>query len=119
MIGTNDLGNRQTVLGYHSTHSLVTRAYIESEGGYVGGQGKVFWDGYDHQYTSTASLSRQFRRRGAGTRIATRPSWSICILCGGRQSRIRRMSGLWLGAARTGRFSEVAAASVGERRGER
>ena len=49
VIGTNDLGNRQTVLGYHSTHSLVTRAYIEAEGGYVGGQGKVFWDGYDHQ----------------------------------------------------------------------
>lgn len=50
VIGTNDMANPSVKAGLHSTHSLVTRDYIEREGGYVGGRGKVFFEGYDHQY---------------------------------------------------------------------
>lgn len=49
VIGTNDLGNQQTVAGRHSTHPLVARCYIDERGGYVGGEGRVYFDGYDHQ----------------------------------------------------------------------
>lgn len=50
VVGTNDLGNRQTIIGRHSTHPFVARSYIDSLGGYVGGEGQVYFDGYDHQY---------------------------------------------------------------------
>lgn len=50
VVGTNDLGNRQTIVGQHSTHPFVARSYIDEMGGFVGGEGQVYFDGYDHQY---------------------------------------------------------------------
>lgn len=50
VVGTNDLGNRQTIVGNHSTHPFVSRSYIDSLGGFVGGVGQVYFDGYDHQF---------------------------------------------------------------------
>lgn len=50
VVGTNDLGNSQVIAGLHSTHPLVARGYIDSLGGYVGGEGRVYFEGYDHQW---------------------------------------------------------------------
>lgn len=48
--GTNDLGNPMTMKGRHSTHSLVSRAYLESPGAtFLDGPGVVLHEGYDHQ----------------------------------------------------------------------
>ena len=53
MIGTNDLANPVVIAGHHATHPVVTREYIDTYGGFVGGQGKVYFDGYQHQYVDT------------------------------------------------------------------
>lgn len=63
VVGTNDLGNQTTIAGTHSTHPLVARSYIETRGGYVGGQGRVYFDGYDHQYVDT-ELCETAKARG-------------------------------------------------------
>lgn len=63
VVGTNDLGNQATVTGSHSTHPLVARAYIEHRGGYVGGRGQVYFDGYSHQYVDS-ELCETAKQRG-------------------------------------------------------
>jgi hypothetical protein len=35
VVGTNDLGNKRTVRGEHSTHTLVRRSYIDTVGGVI------------------------------------------------------------------------------------
>lgn len=50
VVGTVDLGNRQTVAGTHATHPFVARCYIDRHGGAVGEPGTVYHQGYDHQY---------------------------------------------------------------------
>ncbi len=51
VIGTNDLCNPLVMRGGHSTHSLVSRAYVNDIGGtYHDGPGMVLHEGYDHQW---------------------------------------------------------------------
>jgi glycosyltransferase involved in cell wall biosynthesis len=49
VIGTNDLGNRRVTDGYHSTHSAVTRWYME-EFGTIDEPGKILHEGYVHEF---------------------------------------------------------------------
>jgi hypothetical protein len=49
VIGTNDLGNALVMRGGHSTHPLVSRAYIE-EYGTIDEPGKILHEGYQHQW---------------------------------------------------------------------
>lgn len=51
VVGTNDLGNPRTVRGEHSTHTLVTREYIDGPGGVADGEpGQVLCELYPHEY---------------------------------------------------------------------
>jgi hypothetical protein len=65
VIGTNDLGNPLVKRGKHSTHSLISRAYLDRWGGVADGTGAIFSEAYDHQWTDsefieTALLRREF-----------------------------------------------------------
>ena len=65
VIGTNDLGNPDVKRGRHSTHSLISRSYLETWGGVADATGVIFSEAYDHQWTDnefveTARLRRQF-----------------------------------------------------------
>lgn len=53
VVGTNDRANPTVIAGRHSTHPLVARAYVDAHGGYVDGLGKVYFEGYDHQFVDT------------------------------------------------------------------
>lgn len=54
VVGTNDLWNEYVLEGWHSTHTLVARDYIDSPGGVVyGDPGIVLFEGYDHNYVDT------------------------------------------------------------------
>lgn len=50
VIGTNDLHNPRVKRGFHSTHPLVSRAYIEVWNGTFDRSGEIFCELYDHQY---------------------------------------------------------------------
>jgi hypothetical protein len=50
VIGTNDMGNPSVKAGKHSTHPVVTRAYIDEQGGVIGEPGVVYCTEYDHQW---------------------------------------------------------------------
>lgn len=60
VVGTNDLTNRRTRHG-HSTHSLVTRAYID-EFGTVDEPGKVLHEGYQHNFCDDELVQTAERR---------------------------------------------------------
>jgi len=62
VVGTNDLGNGAVLSGRHSTHPLVSRCYIDTLGGYVGGEGKVYFEGYDHQYVDVELVETAMAR---------------------------------------------------------
>ena len=62
VVGTNDLANQQTIAGLHSTHSLVDRAYIDRCGGYVGGPGRVYFEGYHHQFVDNELVQTAMAR---------------------------------------------------------
>lgn len=49
VVGTNDLGSRRVMRGDHSTHSLVTREYVERFGT-IDEPGKALHDGYHHEF---------------------------------------------------------------------
>jgi glycosyltransferase involved in cell wall biosynthesis len=67
VLGTNDLLNTAVLAGRHSTHSLVSRAYLESEGGVADeGPGSFYPECYDHNYCdtefiATAKMRARFR----------------------------------------------------------
>jgi hypothetical protein len=50
VIGTNDMHNPGVRKGLHSTHTLIRRSYIEEHGGTFDDSGRIFHEGYDHQY---------------------------------------------------------------------
>lgn len=50
VVGTNDLGNARVMKGEHSTHTLFTRHYIETESGVLDTPGTVLFEGYPHDY---------------------------------------------------------------------
>ena len=67
VIGTNDLLNAHVLKGYHSTHSLVRREYLDAVGGVVDeGPGSFYPECYDHNYCdtefiNTAKMRSRFR----------------------------------------------------------
>lgn len=49
VVGTNDLGNPRVTSGVHSTHSLVTRWYVD-RCGLIDRPRAVLYEGYPHEY---------------------------------------------------------------------
>lgn len=62
VIGTNDLGNRRVIAGRHSTHSLISRDYID-QAGTIDEPGKALHEGYWHEYTDDECVQTAKRRR--------------------------------------------------------
>lgn len=63
VIGTNDMGNPTVMRGLHSTHSLISREYIEKFGGTIDGSGVIFSEAYDHQWSDCEFIETARRRR--------------------------------------------------------
>lgn len=67
VFGTNDLLNPYVMAGMHSTHSLVSRTYLNDVGGVVDlGPGSFLPECYDHNFTDTefigtAKMRARFR----------------------------------------------------------
>ena len=54
VVGTNDLLNEFVLKGWHSTHHLVDRRYLEDPGGVIDGSpGEALYEGYSHNYCDT------------------------------------------------------------------
>ena len=49
VVGTQDLGNRRVIRGEHSTHSFVSRTYVD-EFGTIDRPGEVLHEGYAHEF---------------------------------------------------------------------
>lgn len=49
VVGTNDLGNESVLRGVHSTHTLITREYVDKYGT-IDEPGKVLHEGYWHEF---------------------------------------------------------------------
>jgi hypothetical protein len=71
VVGTNDLGSPRVMAGLHSTHSLVTRSYVDTYGT-IDEPGKVLHEGYLHEYVDDEFVETA-RRRGAYAHAAD--SW--------------------------------------------
>ena len=56
VVGTNDLGNPEVLKGNHSTHSLVTREYADTQGT-IEGPGALLYEGYWHEYVDDEFVS--------------------------------------------------------------
>lgn len=63
VVGTNDLGSKRVMAGEHSTHSLVTRAYIERFGT-IDQRGVALHEGYPHEFVDD-ELVQTAMARGA------------------------------------------------------
>lgn len=63
VVGTNDLGSRRVMAGEHATHFLVRRTYV-IEQGTIDEPGKVFHEGYWHEFVDD-ELVGTARYRGA------------------------------------------------------
>lgn len=61
VVGTNDLTNRRTATGKHSTHSLVTRRYAD-QFGTIDGPG-ILHEGYPHEYVDDELVGTAKHRR--------------------------------------------------------
>lgn len=58
VIGTNDLLNTAVLAGYHSTHSLVARDYLDQVGGVADeGPGSFYPECFDHNYCDTEFIN--------------------------------------------------------------
>jgi GT2 family glycosyltransferase len=53
VVGTQDLGNPEVKRGRHSTHPLVARTYIETQGGTFDQTGEIYCELYSHQFVDT------------------------------------------------------------------
>jgi hypothetical protein len=62
VVGTNDLCNRRTMRGEHSTHSLVTREYVERFGT-IDEPGKILHEGYVHEFVDDELVGTARKRR--------------------------------------------------------
>ena len=68
VVGTNDMGSRRAQTGQHSTHSLVTRTYIEKFGT-IDELGKALHEGYDHNFVDDELVqTAKYRRAWASAR---------------------------------------------------
>lgn len=85
VIGTNDLGNPDVKRGRHSTHSLISRDYIDYWGGTADGTGVIFSEAYDHQWTDnefvdTAKLRRKWAFAARSIVEHLHPHWGKCAM---------------------------------------
>ena len=62
VVGTQDMANRRVIRKQHSTHSLVTRDYIDRHGT-IDESGKVLHEGYVHEFVDDEFVETA-RRRG-------------------------------------------------------
>lgn len=62
VVGTNDLRNPYVLEGWHSTHSLVDRRYIERVGGVIDAGPGSFLYPYDHSYTDSEFIETAIAR---------------------------------------------------------
>jgi len=63
MVGSNDDANPLVKRGRHSTHSLFSRAYIDTVGGtFHDGPGIVYCEGYKHQWIDTEAVKAAMDR---------------------------------------------------------
>lgn len=70
VVGTNDLGNPSVLAGDHATHYLVSRRYLDGQGGvFDEGPGSFLFEGYDHNWTDTEFVETA-KHRGV---------WSPCL----------------------------------------
>lgn len=80
VVGTNDLGNPRVMAGDHSTHTLVTRWYVDTMGT-ADELGKVLHEGYPHEFVDD-ELVATAKHRGAWAFAADshvehlHPNWS-------------------------------------------
>lgn len=79
VVGTNDLGNRRVVAGMHSTHTLVTRHYVDTFGT-IDEPRTVLHEGYAHEFVDdefveTAKHRDAFRWCGASIVEHLHPHW--------------------------------------------
>ena len=62
VVGTQDLGNPRVRRGVHSTHSLVTRAYVKTHGT-IDEDDKVLHEGYWHEYVDDEFVETSWYRK--------------------------------------------------------
>jgi glycosyltransferase involved in cell wall biosynthesis len=62
VVGTNDLGNPRVKAGQHSTHSLVSREYVDKYGT-IDEKGKILYEGYSHCFVDDELIATARRRR--------------------------------------------------------
>lgn len=60
VVGTNDLGNRSVTAGLHSTHTLVSRRYVEC--GTIDDPTRLLHEGYDHNFVDTEFVATAVAR---------------------------------------------------------
>lgn len=63
VIGTNDMASRHVTSGRSSTHPLVRRSYLDSQGGTLEGPGTLIHEGYDHNFSERELVELAKRRR--------------------------------------------------------
>lgn len=62
VVGTNDLGNPRVKAGQHSTHSLVSRSYVDAWGT-IDEKGKILHEGYPHEWCDDEFIGTARKRR--------------------------------------------------------
>lgn len=80
VIGTDDLGNPTVRRGFHSTHPVVRRSYVEDPGGVWQHPGVVYCEDYAHQWVDT-ELVELAKHRGA---------WGFCA-----EARVEHLHPFW------------------------
>ena len=80
VVGTNDMGNPTVTKGLHSTHPVVSRAYVDQCGGGWDGPGVVLHEGYSHQWCDTELV----------TAAQARGRWVFC-----HEAKIEHLHPFW------------------------
>lgn len=63
VVGTNDLCNDRTMVGIHSTHSLVARTYVDEVGGVIDRPpGILMCEEYEHEYSDDEMIQTAMTR---------------------------------------------------------
>lgn len=80
VVGTNDLVNPQVVAGYHATHLLIRRSYIDKVGASWDGPGLIAHEGYNHNFVDneivTAAKQRDVWAMALGSKVEhLHPVW--------------------------------------------
>lgn len=80
VVGTNDIGSQRVMAGLHSTHSLVTRDYVDRFGT-IDTRGQVLHEGYQHEFVDDEFVQTAMHRNAwafAGDSIVEHlhPAWN-------------------------------------------